>query len=101
VKYENTEAMLARLQQAAENDRTPAVESSRAEALYSECLDVAEAFLGHRDCMLTDESEIWHFCVDAEDVARAQRQLGVPIDRDDCVVDVAARLRAKRRGGVA
>lgn len=95
----NDEA-LARIRQAAEEGRVSVADADRTDALYAECLDVAEAFIGHRRCMLTDESAVCDFCPDEEDMEKARQCLGIAIDRDEYVVDVAARLKAQRQAGV-
>ena len=49
--------------------------------------------IGIEPIFLTNESMVWDFGLDAEELAEVSRKLGFPVTGDDFIYAVAARLR--------
>jgi|RhiMetdeSRZDD1v2_1073273.scaffolds.fasta_scaffold3681592_2 hypothetical protein len=62
-------------------------------------IDDVLAALGHPEALVTDKSRLSDFedARDAMDLVALRMRVGVPLERDDLLVDIAARMRAKVR----
>lgn len=49
--------------------------------------------IGIAPLLLTDESMVWDFGLDEDELAEVSRKLGFPVTNDDHIYAVAARLR--------
>ena len=62
---------------------------------YSDEVDTILKALGFSDALVTDESSVWDFQLDAHEIKAASKALGIPINENDRIFALAKLLRNK------
>ena len=88
------------LQEFADKGMAIKIASQGRVALLTTEVDRLLEALGYAGALVTDESIIGHFPLDEGELAQASAELGVPLQEGDYLCEVAARVLARRLGGL-